>query len=683
MVEQNFDFTGCIFSGLLSLFGAVIGLAYPFILQVMDRIQNRYVTEKVVDWFQEETILRHFMFILKFNIPIALLFPFLLFLFSKWDYALITFLTIQSCFVCALLTYLIRLYSLVNTYSSYIKMADFTKSEDMERLSIIMLSADNRNEENGYVQARDKLYGRIIEILTSEAQKRNGSLEEIPAEVIQVIGQIFSAARYKKKFPRTACDTTPISILYDAIYNKVHPTEELRSFTWHHLNMILKAGNTDWLKSYWEWASQFYRSMFFDDGYTQQERDEFMEMHVFFASMVFQTKNPTLKKHIMTFRDATIESAYILPNSFRQIIEMLIKFDKKKSWPWGLAKSYQMYFIANDINADDNIFQVLCDYLALTLLFITKHKGTESSAYEENRISDKLSKEELQHNLEIIEWFRRTVMTTVYRSCKKYFTQQQYGAANAMLVRLIIAYKNRIKEIDENDTISPEKLKAMRNEIIAENVKVKIPLEKHEMKGYDVELMQFTAQVKAEASPGQLMEHQNINSINFSNVLIAYIRNQFYRQLSRIFILNSSVRTYLIQYKDLRQALKNMRFSENGCVLLNNGVSLWNYDLGSVKESDIITIGSGNSNLFIVKRENCPTYMYGDMKNESEYQELDKENGLYWKEPTEKNNLTVFVAQPFIIYNRRHTRYIKINVTYDRALGDCDLLKLKDIRESL
>lgn len=41
------DFTSLdVFSGLLSLFAVVISLAYPFILQVRERIQSRYVLEK-------------------------------------------------------------------------------------------------------------------------------------------------------------------------------------------------------------------------------------------------------------------------------------------------------------------------------------------------------------------------------------------------------------------------------------------------------------------------------------------------------------------------------------------------------------------------------------------------------------------------------------------------------------
>ena len=69
------------FSGLLSLFTAVIGLAYPFILQAIERIQERYITERVSHWFEEETTFARFFFMLKANIPIAFLAPFFLFLF--------------------------------------------------------------------------------------------------------------------------------------------------------------------------------------------------------------------------------------------------------------------------------------------------------------------------------------------------------------------------------------------------------------------------------------------------------------------------------------------------------------------------------------------------------------------------------------------------------------------------
>lgn len=164
-MSLNFgDFTSLdVFSGLLSLFAAVIGLAYPFILQVRERIQSRYILEKVVDWFQQEPTLNRFLTLLRINIPIALLNPFLLYLFRQNESLSITLLTVQSISVCVLLFYLMRLYQLINIYGSYREMANHTSADDMERLAVVMLSADHRNEEEGYSTAKDKLYGRMTE----------------------------------------------------------------------------------------------------------------------------------------------------------------------------------------------------------------------------------------------------------------------------------------------------------------------------------------------------------------------------------------------------------------------------------------------------------------------------------------------------------------------------------------
>lgn len=215
------------------------------------------------------------------------------------------------------------------------------------------------------------------------------------------------------------------------------------------------------------------------------------------------------------------------------------------------------------------------------------------------------------------------------------------------------------------------------------------------MDGDNVMKMTFKAMAVLRASPGQLLEHHSISSINFAETLVAYLRHQFYARLASLFLLNGSVLTYIIQYKDLQEALRRMCFDKEEYVLLNNGVSLWNCDLGCIRDEDIIKIGSGNNNLYIIKRDDCPTFMYGTLEdlndksntdnvnNKGAYTELDAANGLYWKLPSIENKLTVDIAQPCILFNRKHMRYIKINITYDRAIGDCDLHKLKKLRENL
>ena len=689
------DFTSLdVFSGLLSLFAAVISLAYPFILQVRERIQSRYVLEKVVDWFQHEPYICRFLTLLKINIPIALLNPYLLYIFRENDSLSITLLTAQSIFVCVLLFYLMRLYQLINIYGSYREMAIHTSAEDMERLAIVMLSADHRNAEEGYFTAKDKLYRRMTEILIKEAQKRNGKIVDFPEEVIQIIRKIFHAAEKKRMFPRTSVDTTLIPLLYDAIYNKTHVTKELRKFIWLHLNRLLRAGNTDWLKSYWEWSSQFYRTMRYDSNYNETERKEFFEMHSFFAAMVLRSNNMELMKYIMTFQDASPEPPCLLLNHANEIVKMLFQYDRARYWSFGLAGNYQMYFFPNDVNADHNIYRVFCDYLAFSLVYQEANKE-KYICFGEYHIDDGLSKEELEHDKSVLEWFRETVLTDVRKRHWRLFRKELFSATNVLLMQIIESYIQKIADVDENDDISQDKLQAMKDDIINKNKEIKLPLLKKVMLGDDVEKLEFITKSFAQASPGQLLEKHNISCVNFADAIISNMRRQFYARLASLFLLNGSVCTYLIQYKDLQSALKKICFNNDKYTLLNNGVSLWNYALEDIATKDIVNIGSDKNNLFIVKKDDCPTYIHGTLKclnssiNSEDanipnvYTMLDAENGLYWKGPTKANNLLVDVAQPFILYNRRHMRYVKINITYDRAIGDCDLHKLKDLREIL
>lgn len=157
--------------------------------------------------------------------------------------------------------------------------------------------------------------------------------------MLQVARQILLAAEKREVYPQISCDTTLIPLLYDTIYNKSHPTKELRSFIWFHLNKLLKAGNTDWLKSYWEWASQYYRTMRYNGSYDEIERNEFHEMHLFFAAMVLRSGNKELMEHIMSFQDTLPDPPPLLLYRISEIIQTLLEFDKLRNWSFRLVKT--------------------------------------------------------------------------------------------------------------------------------------------------------------------------------------------------------------------------------------------------------------------------------------------------------------------------------------------------------
>lgn len=261
-----------------------------------------------------------------------------------------------------------------------------------------------------------------------------------------------------------------------------------------------------------------------------------------------------------------------------------------------------MYFFANDVNADHNIFRVLCDYLAFSLLNIVNKQDCNSYTINEYLIDKKIPIERLKKERETLEWFRSIVMIDISKINCEHFSRKQAEAARTLLLGLVKEYDKRIESIKEHDNIDPDKLDALKKEIIVECERMALPLQRKKMDGEDVEQLKFIVSDTAQAAPGQMLEHYSTSSVNFTEVLVAYLLHQFYARLASLFILNGAVATYLIQYNDLGEALRRMHFNKDEYVLLNNGISLWGQDLGCIKREEIIAIGSGSNNLFIIKK---------------------------------------------------------------------------------
>ena len=706
-MNPTFNFTSFdMFSGMLSLFAAIIGLAYPFILQVRSQIKSRYISEKVIDWFLNEPWFRSFLCILRINIPIAILNPFLLYLFRKtqWDFLSITLLVIQANLLTVLLFYLMRLYDLIDIFCSYIKMANHTNEEYLERLAIVMLSADHWNNNDGYRVARDKLYKGMYECIKQDGGNRNDRIVVFPENVLKALGMILFAAEKKQKYPHTSIETTPISFLYDIIYNKVHLTKELRIFIWSHLARLLWVGNTDWLKSYWEWASQYYRTMYYNIKFDEQERKDFFEMHIFFAAMVLRSNNKELMEYIMTNQDASPESPCLLLHSLKKIVDNLLYYDNQRFIPFRLTELYPMEFFANDVNTDDKIFRVLCDYLALLQLNLIAYgnKFTYNNGGTWTPKTD-CTIEELEHDKNILIWFKDTVLANICKKLGKYYTKEQNEKAFAQLVQIIELYTRQIfgvkkkdcekvLEAKKNNCNSEVNLQAISVYIIDENKERVLPFFYGKKDGHDVEYLSFNTKVVIESSQWQLVEQNSSLSIAFAESLVAKLRYQFYVNFASLFLLNSPRRTFLIQYKDVRKALEKLNFSNDKHILFNYAGSFLKNELN---DENIIDLLNNKNCFFIMKKENYPTYTYGtlDYLNSREinsinngdikYTKLDAANGLYWKESTKKDKLLIDVVQPYILYFTKLFKYIKINITYDQAIGDCSLHELKNLKEYL
>ena len=100
------DFFDYNFSSLISIFAALMGIAYPLVLQAIQRIDEMYKSTKLAAFFLKQWYFRLFSCLLLLTIPISIVVPFLLcscndnwMLIVSAVYAIIVFTLAMSTFV--------------------------------------------------------------------------------------------------------------------------------------------------------------------------------------------------------------------------------------------------------------------------------------------------------------------------------------------------------------------------------------------------------------------------------------------------------------------------------------------------------------------------------------------------------------------------------------------------------
>lgn len=684
LMKDCFDFTNYTYSGILSLFTAVIGLSFPFILQVIHRLQDIYHTDKVLDWFTEENEYKRFFLLLRCSVVLAILMPLSLYLIGNKLWLSIILLTMQTSVTCLLLFCLIRLYQVVMAYSRCLQLAQRTDADDLAKITFLMLAADNQNNNEAYDAAKGKVYDTLYKRIISDVKNGHNKELNLQGDALSSINKIFASALHQTKYPQTSKDITIIDLLYDGIITKTHLSAKTYELIWRELNMMVKVRNDIWIQAYWERSSQYARSLKYStNDYTSNEELLFRRRHYFLGALFLGAGYDEMVKYILRFNDASPEPPRLLPTSLAEIVGTVIWADIKSSEPFGLAQFFQMYFIPIDVNVDSRIYDVLCDYFVLSLLLLPTYKMYGSFNASSYKIPQNTSKEEVEHLRQLVNHLKIKFETDAQKYAQYMPRYSNYEnclkEAHGYLEDLLSQCDTIEADIENNDDVDSNKLERMKSEIKKEYERQKIQIRKGVGKWKDREEIQFTISSKGQASEGQLMKRQNLSCINFETVLVSMLRNHFCGQIARQFLYNSPRTTILIQYKDISEALSRLQIDAS-FVLVNMGVSLWNVDVMGLR---VVNLGSGDNTLYLMKEEDAPTYTLEKIDCKNGLQILDDKNQLYWIEPSKQNDLFVTLVQSVVLHKPKWMKYIKINITYDTALGSCSLGKIDDTKTIL
>lgn len=455
------------------------------------------------------------------------------------------------------------------------------------------------------------------------------------------------------------------------------------------LNRMVRVRNNIWLQSYWDVALQ-YTTFMKNHGMEKQNLERFKQLHLFYGALLLGAGYDDMLCYILTFRNATPEPSPLLPSTEKDIFGSLIEADRLRSKPFGLSNEYPMFFLPLDVRSDERIYCAFVDYLALTLFLLRQN---QSYYGEQNfQIPRNLDKEDLEYIYKLISSYK-----SHYEKKASGFVQylpdagvydEYFENGKQIIDKVLVDYKKELDELEKIDEIDSDKVEGLKQSLISTYSKAKFPFRADTSKHSDWETLKATLRIQVTVSSGQVMKRQHLASMNFEDVVVDIMLHQVYANVARIFLLNKPGASYYIQYRDILEAFDKLNVDDT-YILLSNGVNLWGYGRGrksktnieykeegmSYNGMEIKRIGSGNEELFIMKKESLPYFTVGDSEEKDGLELIDSEHKLYWIKPTLENRLSMTLYQTIDFHIPVPLKYIRLNISYDTAKGEFDLKK--------
>ena len=113
---EEFEFSNNAINVLNSIFSAVMGIAYPLIIQAIERLDEKYDSPRIAKMFKEEADFKKYQIIIFISIGFAFVSLYFPKIVDGHDLLMNIFITIHSLIILALLYSMIKMVNLIMVY---------------------------------------------------------------------------------------------------------------------------------------------------------------------------------------------------------------------------------------------------------------------------------------------------------------------------------------------------------------------------------------------------------------------------------------------------------------------------------------------------------------------------------------------------------------------------------------
>lgn len=585
----SFDFANYTYSGLLSIFAMIMGLAYPAIQSAIQNIDEKYGAGQLVERFTKESSYKVF----KFSLIIAIIFsissPFIQSLINKeiWFYIWGFFHTLVILF---LLSSSISLFTSIMTYYRPLKLIEHFKKErevfSHRHQASILADIANFGASKGQKEIYMAAEGEILSQLSDELKSVNYNIKSAPFNLqnpstinsslsvdmnraIERLLEISTNPHYSS-FYKT--DTSVINSFYDIQTFKV-PSNGIRNIIWRIVSEEILADNRDWFDNYWELANQYISFSANEvNNLNAKEKDiykkwvdSFKEFHAAIGGMLIKYGKSAWLKDILFFTNTLPPKYPLLYNTFLEIISALDKIHNL-TYPWYISANYPMKGINEGVRSDDVTMKYIEQFLALLYIRLWYLDYNVSYVDPKNKIKVTEDFNRNKHYIDVLNNLMKIVKGVFSQKLNKEagLNDSHLKDVSDLITENISDFENKNKDIKDNPQIDNEKINNIVSDIESNKDKLNMVFFKHNR--YDI-IERFYTQLPVNLIPEAIFKGYNINVPDLGLSIIQGLNRKVNSFFPMFFLARAPKETYSIAYEYIGEALRKMNLNSKYSII--------------------------------------------------------------------------------------------------------------------
>lgn len=699
---MKFDFLYHSYTFTIMVFAAVFGMAYPLILQAIDRIDEKYTSSELAADLRKRWQFKTFnCLVVTCLVFVAVLAYLLEYVDGElWKYSIVS---ASVLLIVALMIVAVFLFQQILTYYSPNDLLELLeKNKGKKYTNALFDLAKYAAKTDDY----DLHFRSLTALFTLFVNEQQQTPVDKPVEYSTELYDIL--AKISKSIGNTAVSDDRYN--YHGIANVVYPSYckggiSSRTYQrmWEMVNWAAKSGNGSWFRDYWTYADQYYRFYSLDATTPEAKRNlrEFYHYHMMMGGLLVYFKRYEWLSHIMSFSQSDPPRFELVPGTLGRIFEMVALVDELRSKSFGLYEKYHFIGLERGAKMDDAIASYINQYLALLIVRLWTYNDYNinySDPLDVPCANDEFveANETMIANVErmkreVGKWYQTGLLTEF-----GLYSIPDQNDVNDKLDAYTDVLKSKISEIEARDEVDRNKAQVIKDEIIVTNVNshcaipMKIDMEVLNESLYNLASTSVIAIQRIEKPFITIGSKKEIGG--FGVGLVSKLNFNLLNDYLRLSLSQPCTVEYSINRKDLLNAIDRLNLP-NDYIIIEIGDALNSYELrkritmdGNRRSYDgyeIIDLGASfyNACVWLIRRSDCPFIEIVDTDTQNnDCQLIDKSNFLYSNIDNLGPPYDVKLVQSIKVYTlKERGNSCLLKVEYDLEGNKYDLDKVADI----